>query len=64
VTIETVARQAGLRFQPLQAEYYDFAIPADRWDRPAIRALRELLADRGTVRAELTRLGFGNRENG
>jgi putative molybdopterin biosynthesis protein len=64
VTIETVARQAGLRFQPLQAEYYDFAIPADRWDRPAVRALRELLADRGTVRAELTRLGFGSRENG
>jgi len=27
VTIETVARQAGLRFQSLQAEYYDFAIP-------------------------------------
>jgi putative molybdopterin biosynthesis protein len=64
VTIETVARQAGLRFQSLQAEYYDFAIPADRWDRPAVLALRELLADRGTVRAELTRLGFGSRENG
>ncbi len=44
VTIETVARQAGLRFQTLQAEYYDFAIPADRWDRPghpsAARAAR------------------------
>jgi putative molybdopterin biosynthesis protein len=64
VTIETVARQAGLRFQILQAEYYDFAIPADRWDRPAIRALRELLADGTSVRAELTRLGFGSRENG
>ena len=64
VTIETVARQAGLRFQTLQAEYYDFAIPADRWDRPAIRVLRELLADRGSVRAELTKLGFGSREKG
>jgi putative molybdopterin biosynthesis protein len=64
VTIETVARQAGLRFQSLQAEYYDFAIPADRWDRPAIRALRELLADGTSVRTELTRLGFGSRENG
>ncbi len=64
VTIETVARQAGLRFQTLQAEYYDFAIPADRWDRPAVRALRELLADGTSVRAELTRLGFGSRENG
>ena len=64
VTIETVARQAGLRFQSLQAEYYDFAIPADRWDRPAIRALRELLADGTGVRAELAELGFGSRENG
>jgi putative molybdopterin biosynthesis protein len=64
VTIETVARQAGLRFQTLQAEYYDFAIPADRWDRPAIRALREMLADGTSVRAELTRMGFGSRENG
>jgi putative molybdopterin biosynthesis protein len=64
VTIETVARQAGLRFQSLQAEYYDFAIPADRWDRPAIRALRELLADGTSVRAELAELGFGSRENG
>jgi putative molybdopterin biosynthesis protein len=64
VTIETVARQAGLRFQSLQAEYYDFAIPADRWDRPAIRALRELLADGTSVRAELAELGFESRENG
>jgi putative molybdopterin biosynthesis protein len=64
VTIETVARQAGLRFQSLQAEYYDFAIPADRWDRPAVRALRELLADGTSVRAELAEMGFGSRENG
>ena len=64
VTIETVARQAGLRFRTLQAEYYDFAIPADRWDRPAIRALREMLADGTSVRAELTRMGFGSREIG
>ena len=64
VTIETIARQAGLRFQPLRAEYYDFAIPTDRWDRPAVRALRELLVDGGSVRAELIKLGFGSRENG
>ena len=64
VTIETVARQAGLRFQTLQAEFYDFAIPADRWDRPAVRALREMLADGTSVRVELTRMGFGSRENG
>jgi molybdate-binding protein len=62
VTIETIARQAGLRFQPLQAEYYDFAIPEDRWERPAIRELRRLLAPDGSVRAELEKLGFGKRE--
>jgi len=64
VTIEPIARQSGLRFRPLQAEYYDFAIPADRWDRPAVRALRAQLADGGSARAELARLGFGNRESG
>ncbi len=64
VAIETIARQAGLRFRPLQAEYYDFAIPADRWDRPAVQALRELLAADGSVRAELSKLGFGSRERG
>jgi putative molybdopterin biosynthesis protein len=62
VTIETIAGQAGLRFRHLQAEYYDFAIPEDRWDRPAIRELRRLLAPDGSVRAELERLGFGKRE--
>ena len=62
VTIETIAVQSGLRFQPLRAEYYDFAIPADRWDRPAIRELRRLLAPDGTVRLELEQLGFGKRE--
>jgi putative molybdopterin biosynthesis protein len=59
VTIETVARQAGLRFQTVQAEYYDFAIPVDRWERPAVKALRRLLAPDGGIRAELASLGFG-----
>lgn len=58
VTIETVARQAGLRFRPLQAEHYDFAVPADRWDRPAVAALRRLLASGSALRAELARQGF------
>jgi len=63
VRIDTVARPAGLRFRSLRAEHYDFAVPRDRWDRPAVRALRELLADSGSVRAELTKLGFGSRES-
>jgi putative molybdopterin biosynthesis protein len=58
VTIETVAVDAGLAFRPLQAEHYDLAIPADRWDRPAVRRLRALLEPGSPVRAELARRGF------
>jgi putative molybdopterin biosynthesis protein len=59
VTIETVARQASLRFRPLQPEHYDFAVPADRWERPPVRALRRLLAAESPLRAKLEVLGFG-----
>jgi putative molybdopterin biosynthesis protein len=58
VTIETVARQAGLRFVPLRAEEYDFAVPADRWNRVALVRLRELLAAGSPLRAELAKQGF------
>jgi putative molybdopterin biosynthesis protein len=58
VTIETVARQSGLRFRPLQAEHYDFAIPKERWDRPAVRSLRRLLETGSQVRRELEAMGF------
>ncbi len=60
VTIETVAQQAGLRFRPLRAEHYDFAVPADRWERPPVRALRRLLEADGPVRRRLEELGFSN----
>jgi len=59
VTIEPIAREAGLRFRPLRAEAYDFAIPADRWERPAVVALRRLLEPGSTLRARLATLGFG-----
>ena len=62
VAIETVARQAGLRFRPLRAEHYDFVVPADRWDRPAVRALRRLLEGDGPVRRRLEALGFSRAE--
>jgi putative molybdopterin biosynthesis protein len=58
VTIETVARKAGLAFQPLQAEHYDLVIPADRWERPAVVALRRLLAPGSPLRDTLARMGF------
>ncbi len=58
VTIETVAQQAGLRFRPLAAEHYDFAVPADRWERPAVVALRRLLEPGTALRDELSNMGF------
>ncbi len=58
VTIEGVARQAGLHFHPLRDEHYDFAVPAARWERAPVRALRELLAPGTPLRRELETLGF------
>ncbi len=60
VAIESVATRAGLRFRPLRAEHYDFAVPADRWERPALRALRRLLEPGSALRAKLQGLGFGS----
>ncbi|HEV3122842.1 MAG TPA: molybdopterin biosynthesis protein [Isosphaeraceae bacterium] len=57
VAIAPVAALYGLGFTPLCRECFDFAIPADRWDRPAVAAFRELLA-RPEIRARLARLGF------
>jgi len=59
VTIDTVAARAGLRFRSLRAEHYDFAVPVDRWERPAVRALRNHLCEGSAMRAALEDLGFG-----
>jgi putative molybdopterin biosynthesis protein len=59
VTIETVAREAGLRFHPLRPEHYDFAVPAGRWDKPAVAALRAVLDD-PSLRARLEAMGFAS----
>jgi putative molybdopterin biosynthesis protein len=61
VTIETVARQSDLSFRALRSEHYDFAVPAARWERPAVAALRELLAAGGDLRRRLVELGFQSR---
>ena len=58
VTIESVAREAGLRFRPLREESYDLILPRERSERPAVGALRELLAPRGELRARLEQAGF------
>ncbi len=59
ITIEPIAKQSDLRFRPLRAEHYDFAVPVDRWERPAIIALRDLLRPETDLRAELESMGFG-----
>jgi putative molybdopterin biosynthesis protein len=57
IAIDTVARQYGLAFIPLQEERYDFIVPRDRLDRTPVRAFRALLDD-PAVRSELRSMGF------
>jgi putative molybdopterin biosynthesis protein len=57
VAIEPVARAYGLDFRPVRAEHYDFAIPVDRWARPAVAAFRALL-EHPEMREALAILGF------
>ena len=57
IAIDTVARQYGLSFIPLQEERYDFVVPTARLEREPVRAFCELLND-ATVRSELGKLGF------
>jgi putative molybdopterin biosynthesis protein len=57
MTLDTIARRAGLGFLPVRAEQFDFVIPRNRWNRPAVIAFRNLLDEPGT-REALTRLGM------
>lgn len=57
VAIAPVAKLYALGFIPWKAEHYDFAVPAARWDRPAVAAFRELLT-RSETRRMLSELGF------
>jgi putative molybdopterin biosynthesis protein len=57
MTLDTIARRAGLGFLPVRAEQFDFVIPKNRWNRPAVIAFRDLLDEPGT-REALTRLGM------
>ena len=63
VAIRWVAEHQGLGFLPLEDEQYDFAAPADRWDRPAVAAFRALLAD-DEVRGRLAEMGFRPADEG
>jgi putative molybdopterin biosynthesis protein len=57
VAIETVAREYGLGFLPLQPEQYDFVVPRSRLRRAPVQRFLAMLA-REPVRAELAALGF------
>ena len=57
VTLDTIARDAGLGFMPVQQEQYDFVVPKARAQRPGVRAFRTWLDDPAT-RERLARLGM------
>jgi putative molybdopterin biosynthesis protein len=57
VTLDTVARHAGLGFIPVQHEHYDFAVPKTRAERPGVKAFAARLVDPAT-REHLVRLGM------
>jgi putative molybdopterin biosynthesis protein len=57
MTLDTIAATAGLGFFFIADERYDIAVTADRWERPAVVALRQLLQD-PDVRGDLAALGF------
>lgn len=57
MTLDTVARKAGLGFLPVQEERYDFILPIARKERPGVIAFRELLEQASTQEA-LAALGM------
>jgi putative molybdopterin biosynthesis protein len=57
LAIESVARQYGLGFLPVQEEHYDFILPRSRAKRPPVRRFVELLEDK-EVRLALAELRF------
>jgi len=57
MTLDTVARAAGLGFAPVQTEQYDFVVPRSRADRRGVVAFIALLRD-ATTREGLIRMGM------
>jgi putative molybdopterin biosynthesis protein len=57
MTLDTIARGAGLGFLPVQAEQYDFVVPLSRAARPGVVALKNLL-EQASTREALARLGM------
>jgi putative molybdopterin biosynthesis protein len=57
VTLDTIARNAGLGFLPVRDERYDFVVPKSRAGRPGVVAFKRLLRA-AHVREALGRLGM------
>ena len=57
VTLDTIARRAGLGFLPVQDERFDFVNPKSRSNRPGVLAFKTLLQE-PRVREALARLGM------
>ena len=57
VAIQTLARQTGLGFLPLQEEHFDFVIPESRWEKLAVRAFVAVLRS-AAARQHLEVMGF------
>jgi len=57
MTLDTIARNAGLGFLPVQEEQYDFIVPKSRANRPGVVAFMKLLQQASTKEA-LARLGM------
>jgi putative molybdopterin biosynthesis protein len=57
ITLDTIARTAGLGFIPIRHERYDFVVPVARLDRAGVRAFRDILGE-PTTKAALDRLGM------
>jgi molybdopterin molybdotransferase/putative molybdopterin biosynthesis protein len=57
MTLDTIARSAGLRFLPVRSEQYDFIAPRSRLKRPGLLAFRKLLQEAST-REALAALGM------
>jgi putative molybdopterin biosynthesis protein len=58
MAIESVARQYGLGFVPVQDEHYDFIVPKARLERLPVQRFKALLEET-SVRDALVALGFG-----
>jgi putative molybdopterin biosynthesis protein len=57
MTLDTIARGAGLGFLPVQAEQYDFIVPKSRANRPGVVEFKALL-EQPSTREALARLGM------